>query len=73
MKYWKMQNAEHYSFTVSKSMNICNCEFKVKVDNLEEDEQKLLMLSPTYNGYDHQINTYFQVPKGRLKLREGNF
>lgn len=23
-------------------------------------------------GTDHQIDTYFKVPKGRLKLREGN-
>ncbi|MEM9837042.1 MAG: class IV adenylate cyclase [Bacteroidota bacterium] len=25
-----------------------------------------------YRGRDHQIDTYFMVPEGRLKLREGN-
>ena len=25
-----------------------------------------------YKGTDHQIDTYFNVPNGRLKLREGN-
>lgn len=25
-----------------------------------------------YKGLDHQIDTYFRVPSGRLKLREGN-
>jgi len=32
----------------------------------------LLSLSPRYVGTDHQVDTYFNVPKGRLKLREGN-
>ena len=26
----------------------------------------------TFKGIDHQIDTYFNVPSGRLKLREGN-
>ena len=25
-----------------------------------------------FKGLDHQIDTYFRIPKGRLKLREGN-
>lgn len=25
-----------------------------------------------FNGLDHQVDTYFHVPEGRLKLREGN-
>ncbi len=25
-----------------------------------------------FKGVDHQVDTYFKVPKGRLKLREGN-
>jgi len=32
----------------------------------------LLMLHPKFQGLDHQIDTYFNVQKGRLKLREGN-
>lgn len=53
-------------------MNITNFEFKAKVDNLENYEQKLLSLDPSFRGTDHQIDTYFFVQKGRLKLREGN-
>ena len=53
-------------------MNIKNFEFKAKVDNIEEYENKLLKLNPIFKGTDHQIDTYFNVSKGRLKLREGN-
>ena len=53
-------------------MNIKNFEFKAKVENLEKYESKLLTLNPIYQGLDHQIDTYFNVQKGRLKLREGN-
>lgn len=53
-------------------MNIKNFEFKAKVDSLEKYENKLLTLNPIYQGLDHQIDTYFNVQKGRLKLREGN-
>ena len=35
-------------------------------------ENKLLQLNPVFKGIDHQIDTYFNVRKGRLKLREGN-
>ena len=53
-------------------MNIKTFEFKAKVDNIEKLETKLLTLNPKYQGLDHQIDTYFNVSKGRLKLREGN-
>lgn len=53
-------------------MNIKNFEFKAKVDSLENFENKLLQLNPIFQGVDHQIDTYFNVQKGRLKLREGN-
>ena len=53
-------------------MNIKNFEFKAKVGSLEKYENKLLTLNPVYQGLDHQIDTYFNVQKGRLKLREGN-
>jgi predicted adenylyl cyclase CyaB len=52
-------------------MNIKNFEFKAKVYNLEDYENKLLKLNPIFKGTDHQIDTYFNVTKGRLKLREG--
>ena len=53
-------------------MNIRNFEFKAKVADLETYENKLLQLNPLFKGEDHQIDTYFNVSKGRLKLREGN-
>lgn len=53
-------------------MNIRNIEFKAKVDALEPYENRLLELQPVFKGLDHQVDTYFNVPKGRLKLREGN-
>lgn len=53
-------------------MNIKNFEFKARLNNLEEYENKLLTLNPVFKGIDHQIDTYFNVKKGRLKLREGN-
>jgi adenylate cyclase class 2 len=49
-----------------------NVEFKAKVNELESYEQKLLALQPIFIGLDHQVDTYFNVPHGRLKLREGN-
>ncbi|MGH2649360.1 MAG: class IV adenylate cyclase [Ginsengibacter sp.] len=53
-------------------MNIKNFEFKARVDNIEEYEKKLLSLNPEFRGIDRQVDTYFNVSKGRLKLREGN-
>ena len=53
-------------------MNIKNFEFKAKIGNIETFENKLLELNPKLHGEDHQIDTYFNVKIGRLKLREGN-
>lgn len=49
-----------------------NYEFKASCDDIEKLESKLKELSPLFVGTDHQIDTYFRVPNGRLKLREGN-
>ena len=51
---------------------ILNFEFKAKANNIAEAETKLQTLNPHFVGEDHQIDTYFKVEKGRLKLREGN-
>jgi predicted adenylyl cyclase CyaB len=53
-------------------MNITNIEFKARVNDLREVETRLQTLSPVFKGLGHQIDTYFKVPHGRLKLREGN-
>ena len=51
---------------------ITNIEFKARVDELTPYENKLLAFEPDFKGTDHQVDTYFNVPHGRLKLREGN-
>jgi adenylate cyclase class 2 len=53
-------------------MDLRNYEFKARAVDLNKLEQKLLELDPVFKGEDHQIDTYFNVPAGRLKLREGN-
>jgi adenylate cyclase class 2 len=49
-----------------------NFEFKAKAIHIEEAEQRLKQLNPEFRGEDHQVDTYFNVQHGRLKLREGN-
>lgn len=49
-----------------------NFEFKAKADNLALLQEKLNTLKPRFAGEDLQTDTYFNVPNGRLKLREGN-
>ncbi len=46
-------------------------EFKARIDNWLHLEKKLLTLNPVFKGADVQVDTYFNVPGGRLKLREG--
>ena len=53
-------------------MAILNIEFKARARNLEVSEKEFLELEPFYIGADNQTDTYFNVEKGRLKLREGN-
>jgi len=49
-----------------------NFEFKAKCDDIERLESLLKEKDPLFVGTDHQTDTYFNVPNGRLKLREGN-
>jgi adenylate cyclase, class 2 len=53
-------------------MSHTNIEFKAKASNIVALEEKLQALKPRFIGLDHQIDTYYHVTKGRLKLREGN-
>lgn len=53
-------------------MPILNIEFKAKAKNIVSLEGLLLQHKPRFVGEDHQIDTYFNVQSGRLKLREGN-
>ena len=53
-------------------MQITNFEFKAKSLNQDKQEKALSELGPRFIGEDHQTDTYFNVPFGRLKLRQGN-
>lgn len=53
-------------------MSHINFEFKAKTSRLQELETKLNVLNPVFKGEDKQLDTYFNVSSGRLKLREGN-
>lgn len=52
-------------------MQVTNFEWKARRTDIDSLEKKLLTLSPKFIGEDHQVDTYFLVEKGRLKLREG--
>ena len=47
-------------------------EIKAKCADAERIRTLLHTENARFHGQDHQIDTYFQAPKGRLKLREGN-
>ena len=47
-----------------------NIELKARCGNLDAALQAVLSLSPEDDGVQHQIDTYFSPPRGRLKLRE---
>lgn len=49
-----------------------NVEIKAKSNNHEVIRKYLNDRSAEFKGIDHQVDTYFVVPNGRLKLRRGN-
>jgi predicted adenylyl cyclase CyaB len=53
-------------------MSILNIEFKAGTNKLAALEALLQQHNPVFIGEDHQVDTYFNVATGRLKLREGN-
>ena len=48
-----------------------NFEFKARHKDIAAAEEILLREKPLFVGEDHQVDTYFNVTNGRLKLREG--
>ena len=53
-------------------MNHLNIEIKAKCSDHNKVREILKSKSADFKGVDHQIDTYFKVNSGRLKLREGN-
>jgi len=47
-------------------------EIKAKCANANKIKEILLANKADFKGIDHQIDTYFKAPIGRLKLRAGN-
>lgn len=52
-------------------MNLLNIEIKAQCSNLDRIRNILLSQGAEFKGIDHQVDTYFRVAKGRLKVREG--
>lgn len=55
-----------------KQKAIINSEIKARCDNHAKIRDFLLAQGADYKGTDHQIDTYFNVSTGRLKLRQGS-
>ncbi|MEP7372939.1 MAG: class IV adenylate cyclase [Chitinophagaceae bacterium] len=53
-------------------MPFLNVEIKARCKTSESIRQYLLTNKAEFKGTDEQSDTYFNVPNGRLKLREGN-
>lgn len=53
-------------------MSFLNIEIKARCSDLSLIRQYLLSNAAEFKGVDQQVDTYFVVPNGRLKLREGN-
>lgn len=49
-----------------------NIEFKAVSNNPNKIREILRTKNAEFRGKDHQIDTYFKVLSGRLKIREGN-
>ncbi len=52
-------------------MTHINIEIKAKSNNQKAIREILKLKNADFKGVDHQIDTYFKVNQGRLKLREG--
>jgi predicted adenylyl cyclase CyaB len=62
-----------HAFSLPKILQMhLNFEFKAKAKDIAALESLLLEQQPRFAGEDHQVDTYFNVPNGRMKLREGN-
>ena len=53
-------------------MRVINVEIKARCPEQERIRNILIGRNAEFIGKDHQLDTYFNVPGGRLKLREGD-
>ncbi len=52
-------------------MKVLNFEFKARLRDASHVRAILKGQHARFLGTDHQVDTYFRVPSGRLKIREG--
>ena len=52
-------------------MKLLNFEFKAHLRDAAHVRATLKRLRARFVGTDHQVDTYFQIPAGRLKIRAG--
>jgi len=52
-------------------MKLLNFEFKARLHDAAPVRAALKRLRARFLGTDRQVDTYFRVPSGRLKIREG--
>ena len=60
------------SFAFNSSNAFLNVEIKARCSDPAFIRNYLLINNAEFKGIDEQTDTYFNVPNGRLKLREGN-
>ena len=53
-------------------MHVINVEIKAVCSDPGRIMDLLRQMNAEFKGRDHQVDTYFKVTKGRLKLREGD-
>jgi adenylate cyclase, class 2 len=53
-------------------MSFINIEVKARTTSAAQIRKFLQQAGADFKGTDYQTDTYFNVPKGRLKLRQGN-
>jgi len=53
-------------------MGHLNVEIKARCEDQDAVRKVLRSKHADFKGIDHQVDTYFKVTNGRLKLREGN-
>lgn len=52
-------------------MSHLNIEIKARIEDPKTIRDRLCSIGADFIGTDHQVDTYFNVKSGRLKLREG--
>ncbi|MDZ7694910.1 MAG: class IV adenylate cyclase [Balneolaceae bacterium] len=52
-------------------MDVLNVELKARCNDPDRIRKLLNERDAEFIGTDHQVDTYFEIPTGRLKLREG--